>query len=79
MESNWRWNVWNLGMSGSDWFMAARCTTLAPNWIVERRLATGHRFASLYIVVPGLVPFFNSPWLITQASRFPYGLATDPD
>jgi len=80
VESNWRWNVWECGMWGSDWLMCARVLNPAPYYevfVVNRGDGISWEY---YTTGPGQIPSYGSsvsppPW----APHFPYGVAVHPD
>lgn len=74
MESNWRFNVADLGYALSDWELAAR-RVVGPQvqYVVKRQGFAGFWF--LYVVSsPGTLPVLNSVHRVPSTHpHFPYG------
>jgi len=80
LESNWRFNVWDLGMSFSGWRLAARVFEGADeNYIVATSDLGPGRYG-IYLYIPGEVPelLFNRP-ILPGAPHFPYNWDVLPD
>jgi len=58
LESNWRFWVWDVGMSASTWRLCSRILNVPAEfhwWLVDGT-AAGYR--SIYRIVPGQLPEF---------------------
>ena len=80
MESNWRFNVWDLGATYMQWELIARLTGVPFGlWIAKRRI-----FDGMYDTIrpPGLnqppAVLATSPIPVTDP-HFPYGRLVLPD
>lgn len=79
MESNWRFNVWDVGLWGGETTLFAR-EVVDPLFAVGQEVdADGNTFVCVYVAPPGEVPsvLFRraaAPW-----ERFPYGGDVEPD
>lgn len=80
MESNWRYNVWEQGMSYSDWELSARIpdSMFGAVYVVKRNRTPKRVWYYLYF--PGSLPDLLGSTLWTPADgNFPYGNVVDPD
>lgn len=77
MESNWRYNVWALGMWGSYWRLAARrfFNGFPSNTFIVNTLTPS--VYDTYTVVPGQLPVYAGTFF--GVGNFPYGLEVEPD
>lgn len=80
MESNWRFNVWERGMWGSDWELAARALfpAFGDMYIVKR---TGSPKGWVYFfLLPEDLPTLWASFTITPGlGNFPWGEEVFPD
>lgn len=80
MESNWRWNVYEVGLYGTGFRLCARRFKLGANeyWLgVDGPGATG---AYTFIRRPdGTLDSFLAIWYPGLPTSFPYGYSVDPD
>jgi len=79
-ESEWRMNVWRLGMSRTTWELAARILplTFVHGYVVKESPTT----RGLWALLPpftGLPVRAGGPFIIPPGERFPYGQAVVPD
>jgi len=80
LESNWRWNVWDLGLVYTDVTLAARLVGVLPTtYLTNERLGGGHNYVQ-QTVGPGT--YWSVAGTLADAAgftHFPYGHAVDPD
>jgi len=80
VESNWRWNVAEIGWQGSDWELAARLDGLIPNGYVVKESPTTWGLWLFNVPLFGeLAVRVNGPFTIGTGERFPFGLSVLPD
>lgn len=80
MESNWRWNVFELGMHRSDWQLAARWAVQPVPGLTFYVVKTPTTFEAWYVPAPGQLPlFFWSTAIPSGLGGFPYTWPVDPD
>lgn len=80
MESNWRWNVADVGMSLSNWELAARFLDDPSLLLVSDPPLPANRLRLYVIPAPGQLPVAVGFWVRTPpGSRFPAGAAVEPD
>lgn len=80
MESEWRWNVFAVGMAYSTWRLCARLL-LPGEWYLVDFERFGARWIGLWeVVVPGQLPVMRSqfPW-VPEMGGFPFGQDVVPD
>lgn len=79
MESNWRWNVWETGLSLSGVRLYARYVGDPPVFgLVDIWPATG-RPAIVAQFAPEQVPIFWEEFVPPGDMRFPWGQNVEPD
>jgi hypothetical protein len=77
-ESNWRFNVWEQGLWGTDVMLLSRLTAV-PNpdaWLA--RQAGQPQTAFIYLRDPDQV-LYNAVTLYNQVGHYPWGWAVEPD
>lgn len=77
MESNWRWNVANLGMSLTSWRLAAWYPRNDPSphvWLVEQDDPTYWYF---YVTAPGQLPTITG--VVPKTGPYPGTWNVQPD
>lgn len=80
MESNWRYNVWDLGMAASDWRLAARSVLLPWAIVVNPTPAMPTRYRVYFDLGGNQVPLFiGDATILPPGLGFPYGEDVDPD
>lgn len=77
MESNWRWNVANLGMSNSWWRLAAGYPRGAPATTVFMVDVGDPLYWYFYSTVPGQLPIING--VVPRTGHFPGTWNVQPD
>lgn len=79
-ESEWRFNVWEIGQCYSDTRLVARLRPpYFPNWLAQKKIA-GNLF-TLWLVPPATA-FNDATWVQINGiftPGFPYGFDVDPD
>lgn len=80
MESDWRFNVWDLGMTSSGWQLAARAIpTVLKLWLVKES-ATRFGTFTTFGLAPGRIPVrVSGPFPFPPGQHFPYGQNVLPD
>ncbi len=78
MVSKWRLNVADMGMSGSDWLLAARVRGPGPGYVVVVEVADNPVDYWVYTLLPGDLPVPGTP-LPKAGKHFPYGWDVEPD
>jgi len=80
LESNWRFNVWDLGFPPNYWHLIARYPGVTPTtWLASAGPGTGIGFLlrNLYPdrppVIYGFINISAPPW------NFPWGEPVEPD
>lgn len=80
MESNWRWRVFEMGMNGGNFSLAARVLGTTDEYVVQTTLPgkPGLRIRLTVSASGALVPTILQS---LGTGRFPYGLAAqvEPD
>lgn len=80
MESNWRYNVYALGLSYGPWSLIARSEGGSPLWLCRRDEANPTMYDVIFIPAPGQLPTIVLPFTIPEENpHFPYGLLVLPD
>lgn len=79
MESNWRFNVWDYGLWGSDYELVARSLELPDELAFGWGPIGPDGFRYLDISRPGEVPVVFQTAPRTPADRFPLGKLVEPD
>jgi len=80
VESNWRYNVWALGMQHSDWRLAARIVSPLTLYLVNPTATAPNFYRIFRIVFPGTLPAQVGTIAIPGLfPRFPYGVDVLPD
>ena len=80
MESDWRFNIWDAGMWGSRWRLAARYNDPDFGWgyLVEQPPFTNALFFQQ--LAPGLLPQFRGTVeKVPDHPHFPWGIPVEPD
>ena len=80
MESSWRFNVAEKGMSLSNWLLCARLLgPPVPGWLLVKTSISKAQFW-LQPLPPGALPIYTGiQFTITPSMRFPYGFDVEPD
>jgi len=80
LESNWRWNVAEFGMSLTDWRLVARIDgTFGLLYVVKESATQWGLWRRNVPSFPNELVRFNGPFAIGAGARFPYGLSVEPD
>jgi len=77
LESNWRFNLWEYGMSHSVFKLIARTTTQNPPLLIGALHGDPLFFLTAFVPAPGQLPVFNMSG--SSAKPFPYGIPVEPD
>jgi len=80
LESNWRWNVAELGMQGTDWELAAEIPepVFGQFYLVKRKGSL--RGWVYYVLDPDQLPTLWLSFVLTPAmGHFPWGEIVNPD
>lgn len=79
MESNWRYNVWDVGMIYSGYELYARLVPpFPPGWAIVKT-GVGPNGGLIVTTAPGQLPEVITDFTVGPASRFPYGFPVEPD
>lgn len=80
MESNWRFNVWDLGESYSEFDLIASLVQPSPwAWVARLHNYPGGRYGAVRSVPGrGYSPYWDY-FTVEPYMRFPWGLHVDPD
>lgn len=80
MESNWRFNVADFGMSSSNWRLSARYVEFPQFILVNPAPPFLNRYRIFQDAGPGQVPTFVALVNIGPGNpHFPYGNVVEPD
>jgi len=80
VESEWRWNVFDYGLQGSEYRLIARVSGSPSVILIAAKAVGATTYDVLFVPVPGQLPVLLSTVAIPGANpHFPYGLAVLPD
>lgn len=80
MESNWRYNVADFGMTWAGWKLASRLVgPLFQTLIVKETDSTWGAFSTVFLTPEGNPGRIAGPFTLTAEMRYPYGFDVDPD
>lgn len=80
MESSWRLNVWKLGLTFNDTYLAAPIVGTPDTYLCQLRLF-GIRFGAVVQIVAGTHPWIplGTVFPTPLNPHFPYGVGVEPD
>jgi hypothetical protein len=80
VESDWRFNVWDLGLWGAGWDYAARLHGAFPRPTYMLGIKGWDRGVVVHVLGPHQLPTFVLVVFANSAHpRYPFGISVDPD